>query len=158
MNKIIKFLLVIVPLCFFSCGGDGEESGIDKEPESIKVDIVALWEEISGNKESVISLAKDGTYKMIIKQGNGIYYFISTGRYTLNDYKIECKDNCVDDASKTYQYSVNKDGELVFENKTFKKIGVEDNAFENKISGTLHEYGGYDTSGTGYIVTQLFFN
>ena len=91
MNKIIKFLLVIVPLCFFSCGGDGEESGIDKEPESIKVDIVALWEEISGNKESVISLAKDGTYKMIIKQGNGIYYFINGDRYEGN-FKVGLPD------------------------------------------------------------------
>ena len=147
MKKIWLVLCIAFPLCFGSCGGDdGTDSDSEKEQEKVKVDLTSVWKEISNNKESVISFAKDGTYKMMLKQKNSIYYFISTGRYSIDNGHIICKDNCVDAASKTYSYSTTKDGELVFEGKTFIKNGVEENAFENKISGTSHEYGGYTIS------------
>lgn len=146
MKKLFCFL-ALMPLCLISCGGDdGGEPDSGKTSETTKVDIVSVWKESTNNKESVVSFAKDGTYKMMLKQNNSIYYFISTGRYTLGEGIIVCTDNCVDGASKTYSYSTNKDGDLIFDGKTFKKSGVEDNAFENKISGTTHNFGGYTIS------------
>lgn len=148
MKKFLFTIFAVLPLCLISCGGNDndEEHGFSKEPEVTKVDLVSVWKETSNDKESVISFAKDGTYKMMLKQKGSIYFFISTGRYTIGNGQIICKDNCVDAASKTYSYTTTKDGDLIFEEKTFKKYGVEDNAFENRISGTTHEYGGYTIS------------
>ena len=149
MKKIILSITLLAAMAFMfnSCSKD---DSIDSDPKNgqdkIKADLTYVWKETSNNKESVISFAKDGTYKMILKQKNSIYYFISTGRYSIDNEHIICEDNCVDAASKTYSYSTTKDGELIFEGKTFTKNGVEDNAFENKISGTSHEYGGYTIS------------
>lgn len=144
--------MMFAALSFTACSGDDNDSpnGSINEPDQKKVDIVAVWKEATDSKESVISLAKDGTYKMMLKQENSLFFFISTGRYTIENGFIVCKDNCVDAASKSYSYTTTADGKLVVNGKSFIKSGVEDNALENKISGTSHKFGGYTIGGIGH--------
>ena len=141
------FILSILTLCLIGCskgGVDSENTTPVKEP--VPFDIVSVWEDASGNKENIFSFAKDGTYKMILK--NKHYYnsyFFSTGHYTNYRLNVRFEDNCVEQSSKSYSFSV-KDGELVllYDNSTFKRSGmIESNAFENKLSGLKINYGGH---------------
>ena len=80
MKKLFCFL-ALMPLCLISCGGDdGGEPDSGKTSETTKVDIVSVWKESTNNKESVVSFAKDGTYKIEAWGAQG-GEFASTGQY-----------------------------------------------------------------------------
>lgn len=68
----------------------------------------------------------------------------------VNDGKVSCKDNFVESTSKEYTFSIDTNGTLRFEGIVFKKVGVEENALENKLNGRNQKYGGYTMGGIGY--------
>lgn len=147
MRKFIFFaLLSLLFLPFMSaCGGGDDDDDSDNGKQQTEANIVSVWKETPNNQESVLSFAKDGTYKIILYVSKN-NYFISTGTYSFANGKLACVDNCVDAASKTYDVSISSDDQLEFEGKTFKRIGLEQNAFTNKLSGRNQVYGGYTMS------------
>lgn len=87
--------------------------------------------------------------KIILKK-SAYSYFFSTGRYSVKEGKVSCKDNFVESSSKEYTFSIDTNGTLRFESIVFKKVGIEENALENKLNGRNQKYGGYTMGGIGY--------
>ena len=148
MNRIY-LLIVSLFMMLASCSNSNDDVEQGENGNTNKESIVALWQDSDKEPENVVSFAKDGTYKIILKK-SAYSYFFSTGRYSVKEGKVSCKDNFVESSSKEYTFSIDTNGTLRFESIVFKKVGVEENALENKLNGRNQKYGGYTMGGIGY--------
>lgn len=148
MNRIY-LLIITLFMMLASCSNSNDDVEQGENGNTNKESIVALWQDSDKEPENVVSFTKDGTYKIILKK-SAYSYFFSTGRYSVKEGKVSCKDNFVESSSKEYTFSIDTNGTLRFESIVFKKVGIEENALENKLNGRNQKYGGYTMGGIGY--------
>ena len=135
MNRI-HLLIVALFMMLASCSNSNDDIEKNENGNTMEESIIALWQDSNNDPENVVSFAKDGTYKIILKK-SAYSYFFSTGRYSVKEGKVSCKDNFVESSSKEYTFSIDTNGTLRFESIVFKKVGVEENALENRVSSSL---------------------
>lgn len=104
MNRIY-LLIVALFMMLASCSNSNDDVEQGENSNTNKESIVALWQDSDKEPENVVSFANDGTYKIILKKSDYSYFF-STGRYSVNEGKVSCKDNFVESSSKEYPFSI----------------------------------------------------
>lgn len=119
MNRIY-LLIVALFMMLASCSNSNDDVEQGENSNTNKESIIALWQDSDKKPENVVSFAKDGTYKIILKKSDYSYFF-STGRYSVNEGNVSCKDNFVESSSKEYPFSIDTNGTLRFEGIAFKK-------------------------------------
>lgn len=150
MKKVLlAAMFALAGASFVSCGGSDDDVEKNEIGNTNKESVIALWQDLDNDPNNIVSFAKDGTYKIIL-QKSAYSFFFSTGRYSVSDGRISCKDNFVEGSSEEYTFSIDTNEILLFEGIAFKKVGVEENALENKLNGRDHKYGGYTMGGIGY--------
>ena len=91
MNRIY-LLIITLFMMLASCSNSNDDVEQGENGNTNKESIVALWQDSDKEPENVVSFAKDGTYKIILKK-SAYSYFFSTGRYSVKEGKVSCKDN-----------------------------------------------------------------
>ena len=104
MNRIY-LLIITLFMMLASCSNSNDDVEQGENGNTNKESIVALWQDSDKEPENVVSFAKDGTYKIILKK-SAYSYFFSTGRYSVKEGKVSCKDNFVESSSKEYTFSI----------------------------------------------------
>lgn len=89
MNRIY-LLIVTLFIMLASCSNSNDDVEQGENGNTNKESIVALWQDSDKEPENVVSFAKDGTYKIILKK-SAYSYFFSTGRYSVKEGKSPAK-------------------------------------------------------------------
>lgn len=67
MNRIY-LLIVALFMMLASCSNSNDEIEKNENGNTTEEIIIALWQDSNNDPENVVSFAKDGTYKMILKK------------------------------------------------------------------------------------------
>lgn len=74
MNRIY-LLIVALFMMLASCCNSNDDVEQGENSNTNKESIVALWQDSDKKPENVVSFAKDGTYKIILKKSDYSYFF-----------------------------------------------------------------------------------
>lgn len=74
MNRIY-LLIITLFMMLASCSNSNDDVEQGENGNTNKESIVALWQDSDKEPENVVSFAKDGTYKIILKKSAYSYFF-----------------------------------------------------------------------------------